>query len=82
MEWYEEDTILGEYLRATGRYQSDDSLKLNFHDYMPKTVEGKLTAGIGQTTEKRRTEILRQAAMVGIEYLGKHKEFAETQLDE
>ena len=39
IEWYEEDTLLGEYLRATGRYQSDESLKLNLHEYMPNTVQ-------------------------------------------
>ncbi len=78
LEWYEEDTILGEYLRATGRYQSDDSLKLNFHEYMPATVDGNLTVGLGQMTELRRDDVLRRAAMVGIEYLAKHKEHVES----
>ena len=78
IEWYEEDTILGEYMRATGRYQSDDSLKLNFMDYMPKTVDTSITAGLGHVSPQRREEILRQATMVGLEYLGKHKEFVET----
>jgi exonuclease SbcD len=77
IEWYEEDTILGEYMRATGRYQSDDSLKLNFHEYMPKSVDGSLTTGLTQASELRREEILRRATMVGVEYLGKHKEYAE-----
>lgn len=81
IEWYEEDTILGEYMRATGRYQSDDSLKLNFMDYMPKTVDTSITAGLGHVSSQRREEILRQATMVGLEYLGKHKEFVETAED-
>ena len=74
IEWYEEDTLLGEYLRATGRYQSDDSLKLHLHEYMPQTVQGKVTAGMGQVSPKKREEVLRQAALMGVEYLGKHKE--------
>ena len=77
IEWYEEDTILGEYLRATGRYQSDDSLKVNFHDYMPKTVDGTMTNGLGQLSNNRREDVLRQAIMVGVEYLAKHKEYHE-----
>ena len=63
---------------ATGRYQSDDSLKLNFHDYMPKTVNTRITAGIAQLSSSRREEILRQATMVGVEYLARHKELAES----
>ena len=83
IDWYEEDTILGEFMRATGRYQSDDSLKLNLHDYMPKTVNSNVANGIAQISPKRREEILRQATMVGLEYLGKHKEFIEDEeLDE
>ena len=77
IEWYEEDTILGEYMRATGRYQSDDSLKVNFHDYMPKTVDGTMTNGLGQLSNNRREDVLRQAIMVGVEYLAKHKEYHE-----
>lgn len=77
IEWYEEDTLLGEYLRATGRYQSDDSLKLNLHEYMPQTVLNKVTEGMGQVPDKKRTKVLRQSALVGVEYLAKHKEFGD-----
>jgi DNA repair protein SbcD/Mre11 len=74
LDWYEEDTILGEYLRATGRFQSDASLRLNFHEYMPSTVESNLTQGLGLQSELQRDEVLRRAALLGIEYLAKHKE--------
>ena len=77
IEWYEEDTLLGEYLRAMGRYQSDDSLKLNLHEYMPQTVANKVTEGMGLVSDSRREEILRKAALVGVEYLGQHKEFTD-----
>lgn len=79
IEWYEEDTLLGEYLRALGRYQGDDSLKLNLHEYMPQTVQNKVTEGMGLVSENRRENILRQAALVGVEYLAKHKEFVESE---
>jgi hypothetical protein len=77
IEWYEEDTLLGEYLRAMGRYQGDDSLRLNLHEYLPQTVQNKVTAGMGQVLDSRRDEILRRATMVGVEYLAQHKEFAD-----
>jgi DNA repair exonuclease SbcCD nuclease subunit len=78
LTWYEEDTILGEYLRATGRYQSDASLRINFHDYLPTSVEGSLAQGLGVIGELHRDEVLRRAALMGIEYLAKHKEFIDT----
>jgi len=74
IEWYEEDTLLGEYLRATGRYQSDESLKLNLHEYMPNTVQSKIAASMPQVSDKAREDVLRLATLVGVEYLGKHKE--------
>ncbi len=77
IQWYEEDTLLGEYLRATGRYQSDDSLKLNLYEYMPQTVQNKVTSGMELVLDVNRVEILRNAMMVGVEYLGKHKELAD-----
>ena len=82
IEWYEEDTLLGEYLRAMGRYQSDESLKLNLHEYMPQTVNNKVTEGMAMVSDKSRQNVLRRAAMVGVEYLAKHKEFDELAVGE
>ncbi|MFT5303149.1 MAG: exonuclease SbcD [Mariniblastus sp.] len=82
IEWYEEDTLLGEYLRAMGRYQSDESLKLNLHEYMPQTVKNKVTEGMALVLDSQRDTVLRKSTMVGVEYLAKHKEFAHSQVDE
>ncbi len=81
MDWYEEDTILGEYMRAVGRYQSDDSLKLNLHEYMPQTVQGDLMSSVGHVSKEQREKILRKAALIGIEYLASHKVVAEMELE-
>ena len=77
MAWYEEDTILGEYLRAIGRYQSDDSLNLSLHEYLPDSMEERELTGIARVSNKRREETLRQAAMVGVEYLAADRETPE-----
>lgn len=79
--WYEEDTILGEYLRAIGRYQSDDSLNLSLHEYLPPIAENHELAGIARVSKDRRSTTLQQAALVGIEYLGLEKEPAELVAD-
>jgi DNA repair exonuclease SbcCD nuclease subunit len=81
-EWYEEDTILGEFMRVVARYQSDDSLKLDVHRYMPQTFKGDSMASVGQVHRESRDAILRQTGMVGLEYLAAHKELAENEVDE
>ncbi len=77
IQWYEEDTILGEYLRAVGRYQSDESLKVNLHDYMPHSVKGDTMSSVGHLTRERREPTLRRAAMIGVDYLAGHKHIDE-----
>ena len=77
ISWYEEDTILGEYLRAVGRYQSDESLKINLHDYMPHSVKGDMMASVGHVPRERREPTLRRAAMIGVNYLAGHKHIEE-----
>jgi hypothetical protein len=80
--WYEEDTILGEFMRVVARYQSDDSLKLDVHQYMPQTFKGDSMASVGQVNRENRDNVLRQTGMVGLQYLAAHKELAENEVDE
>jgi hypothetical protein len=72
--WYEEDTILGEYLRAVGRYQSDETLNISLHEYLPVADENHLLAGVARVAGERRGEVLRQVAMMGVEYLAGDQE--------
>ena len=72
-EWYEEDTILGEYLRAIGRYQSDESINVSLHEYLPPNAETDEFAGVARVSPARRDVILRQATLLGIDYLAGHK---------
>ena len=73
---------LGEYLRAVGRYQSDDSLKLALHDYLPDGVDGEALAGIGHVVGDRRMDVLRKSALKGVGYLGLHKQLAEMEAND
>jgi DNA repair exonuclease SbcCD nuclease subunit len=70
--WYEEDTILGDYLRSVARYHADESIQLGLHEYTPAAIQDDSLATIGRVTKERRAEILREAAMVGVEYLSQH----------
>ena len=72
--WYDEDTILGEYLRAVGRFQSDETLRLDFSQFLPRGLDSSITQGFNGMCELQRDEVLRRSAMLGVEYLAKHRE--------
>lgn len=74
--WYEEDTILGDYLRALGRYQSDESLSLTLHEYLPKSVDNDAATEIVRLSLEQRKAILTDAALMGVEYLAAHRDVA------
>ena len=74
--WYEEDTILGDYLRALGRYQSDESLGLTLHEYLPKSVDNEAATEIVRLSPEQRAAILSDAALMGVEYLAAHRDVA------
>ncbi len=67
--WSDEDTILGEYLRAIGRYQNDESLNISLPDYLPKTSDHPELDDLASVKADRREETLRLAILEGIEYL-------------
>ncbi len=67
--WYEEDTILGDYLRALGRYQGDESIGLALHDYLPQSVSADAAADVIRLAGEERTAVLSAAGLLGVEYL-------------
>ncbi len=75
--WYEEDTILGDYLRAIGRYQSDISLNLALHEYLPESVEDNAVASVIRVSADRRSAVLAEAAVLGAGYLAAGRDGSE-----
>lgn len=75
--WYEEDTILGDYLRAIGRYQGDSTLNLALHEYLPESVDNDSVASVVRLTGESRQVVLTRATMLGVEYLAAHRDGAE-----
>ena len=74
---YEEDTILGDFLRAVGRYQSDDSLNLALHEYLPSTVEDDFASSMSRIDGKQRDRILEESSLLGIEYLAAGRDLSK-----
>ena len=71
-EWYEEDTILGEYLRAIETFRNDDSQTVALHDYLPVPLSkgpGTLT-DLTTITAEHRAEVFRQSVMLGVDCMG------------
>lgn len=72
--WYEEDTILGDFLRATGRYQSDETLSLALHEWLPASADSAATAQLVRLVGERRKEVLAAAATLGACALGEGRQ--------
>jgi hypothetical protein len=67
-EWYEQDTIRGDYLRELQRYQDEAELPLSMEPYL---AEGH-PAALGdktQISDAERDDVLREAAMLGVDLL-------------
>lgn len=76
-EWHEEDTILGDFLRAVGRYQADASLAFVLPTY--KAIDGDEDtwySELSRVDAGDRELILKRAALAGVEYLAR-SEMAE-----
>jgi len=69
-EWFEEDTLLGDYLRLVRTYQEDETLPLDIEAYLSESQQageaGELLAFEDGTA---RREALRQAALLGAQHL-------------
>jgi len=68
--WYEEDTILGDFLREVSRYSSNETLPINLYGYAGDEDE---LEGIGRLTKiepEKRQEMLDAVLLEGIERLG------------
>lgn len=74
--WYEEDTILGDYLRALGRYQGDESMGLVLHDYLPRSVSAEAAADVIRLKAEERAAVLSAAGLLGVEYLTANRDVA------
>jgi hypothetical protein len=68
--WYDEDTMMGDYLRVIGRLLAEPQQSLPLHAFAPVAPSDDLLAAIPRVEESMRESVLREAMLFGIERLG------------
>lgn len=69
-EWYEQDTILGDYLREVRRYQMNPGEAIELDAYLStEHLTGPLGAAVAVAERSVRERVLREAAVLGIDLL-------------
>jgi len=69
-EWYEQETIRGDYLRAIRQFQVNSDEPLDLEAYVAEAhVAGTLGPAVAVATEADRQRVLREAAWLGIDLL-------------
>jgi hypothetical protein len=81
--WYEQETILGDYLRLVREYQADDERQIELDSYLPGTIGRRLAAsGMNVMDPEHRQQRLRHAAQLGVELLGTTSSPADRRAEE
>jgi DNA repair exonuclease SbcCD nuclease subunit len=68
--WYDEDTMLGDYLKAIGRLQGDPQLSIPLHSFVPESNSDDSLEDLPRVDVSAREAVLRNAMLFGIERLG------------
>ncbi|MHB1035820.1 MAG: metallophosphoesterase family protein [Pirellulales bacterium] len=69
-EWYDQETILGEFLRSVRHYQTDESEAIDLEHYLAERhIAGTIGAAVQMTDKAARQRLLRQVAMLGVDLL-------------
>jgi DNA repair protein SbcD/Mre11 len=67
---YEQETILGDFLRAVREFEIDPQLPLDVESLLPEQHAGLLPQAFAITDKATRQRVLREAALLGRELLG------------
>jgi hypothetical protein len=69
-EWYEQQTIRGEFLRAIRHYQMNPSEAIDLEPYLSEgQLAGSLGAAVAISGPRTRDRVLAEAAMLGVDLL-------------
>jgi len=69
-EWYEEDSIRGEFLRQVQQHEQDVDQSLGLETFLPKgAADGPVGRLVLNPPEAARDQLLREAAMLGVDLL-------------
>lgn len=70
IEWYEQQTILGEYLRDLRHYEINPAVPLELGGYLGGKLGTALAEVAGLVEGRGRQRALREAALLGVDLLG------------
>ncbi len=68
-ELFEEDTILGDFLRTIRQFEENDDSAFDVEEYLPSDAAKKLVEKLQLNSKAERREVLRQVATLGIDLL-------------
>lgn len=69
-DWYEQESILGDYLRTIREHQTDEELPLSLEAYLSERhLAGTLAGAVELSGAVTRQRVLRQAALLGVDLL-------------
>lgn len=68
-EWFEEDTMLGDYLRSVREYQQDTTGLLDLAQFVDRDSSDEILLSAIQFDSDERREMLRESAMMGVKLL-------------
>ena len=73
-EWYDEDTLLGEFLRLVRHYQQDEQQSLHVDELLgTRPLTAELAAMLKLEGRQQRRETLCRVATLGAELLRGHR---------
>jgi hypothetical protein len=68
-EWYDQETVLGDWLRTVREFERGESLPLDLRQFLPEDMAGDPLAAIADVGEEERRELVCSAAKLGIDLL-------------
>lgn len=74
VEWYEQQTILGEYLRDLRHYEINPSEPIELEFYLGRHAETPLGEAVALADGRSRQRVLREAALLGVDLLSPEEE--------
>jgi hypothetical protein len=80
-EWYDQETVLGDWLRTVREYERDESLALDLSQFLPDGMSRDPLAAIATVSERERGELVCTAAKLGLDLMTLPLEEAELQIE-
>ena len=73
-EWYEQDSIRGDFLRSIDHYRTDAAASLGLESMLEQAIATPAMKNMLLATDRTRPEVLRKAAALGVELLSANQD--------